>query len=183
MTGIRDCCETSFMKTFSCRLNGSWKKGSRNYQPNFKIILQSVSVIFKFVCPCLLLYFLCCLYLLFMFWVFIFVSLSLVPVPTVWILIAFWCVFSFVVYKVRDTTAQNLNQGRKRKQWGRGRDEGTSYHMRFSFHAVVSSSYFVKHKRKNPTKYLKKSSTRQARILINFMTQLLLELTCINLPC
>lgn len=36
MTGIRDCCETSFMKTFSCRLNGSWKKGGRNYKPNYK---------------------------------------------------------------------------------------------------------------------------------------------------
>lgn len=156
MTGIRDCCETSFMKTFSCRLNGSWKKGSRNYQPNFKIILQSVSVIFKFVYPCLLLYFLCCLYLLFMFRVFIFVSLSLVPVPTVWILIAFWCVFSFVVYKVRDTTMQKLNQGRKRKQWGRGRDEGRSYHSGFSFHTIALSSYFVNHKRKNTPKNINK---------------------------
>ena len=48
----------------------------------YKKILQSVSVIFKIVYPCLLLYFLRRLYLLFMFQVFIFVSLSLVPVPT-----------------------------------------------------------------------------------------------------
>lgn len=58
------------------------------------------------------------------------------PQPTVWILIAFWCVFSFVVYKVRDTTERKLNQEWKRKQWRRGRDGGRSYHPRFSLHAV-----------------------------------------------
>lgn len=74
------------------------------------------------------------------------------PLLTVWILIAFCCVFSFVVYKVRDTTAQKLNQEWKRKQWGRGRDEGRSYHPRLSFHAVVLSSYFLNHKGKKTPK-------------------------------
>lgn len=73
------------------------------------------------------------------------------PQLTVWILITFWCVFSFVVYKVRDTTERKLNQEWKRKQLERGRDEGKSYHPRFSFHAIVSSSYFVNHKRKKHT--------------------------------
>ena len=35
----------------------------------------------------------------------------------------FCCLFSFVVRKVRDSAAQKLNRGRKRKRWGRGRGE------------------------------------------------------------
>ena len=156
MTGIRDCCETSFMKTFSCRLNGSWKKGSRNNKPNYK---KNIAICFKRLQICLsmrpFVFSECAVYTFFSCFKCLFLFHSVwcqFPQLTVWILIAFWCVFPFVVYKVRDTTVQKLNQGWKRKQRGRGRDEGRSYHPRFSFHAVVSSSYFVNYKTKTHQK-------------------------------
>ena len=36
----------------------------------------------------------------------------------------FWCLFSFVVRKVRDTAAQKLNRRRTRKRWRRRQGGG-----------------------------------------------------------
>ena len=72
----------------------------------------------------------------------------------------FCCLFSFVVRKVRDSAAQKLNRGRKRKRWGRGRGEKavrkTSPASLFSilcFSSLVQLSlglisYFTNHKLK-----------------------------------
>ena len=76
----------------------------------------------------------------------------------------FWCVFLFVVRKVRDKTARKLNRGRKRKRW-RGEKAVSSPRHRppprppplFSvstsvLHSRRSNSSFANHKKKTPKK-------------------------------
>ena len=84
----------------------------------------------------------------------------------------FCCLFSFVVRKVRDSAAQKLNRGRKRKRWGRGRGEKavrkTSPASLFSilcFSSLVQLSlglisYFTNHKLKEKIHKKKLPATR-----------------------
>ena len=46
----------------------------------------------------------------------------------------FWCLFSFVVRKVRDTTARKLNQGRKGNDRGGGDGRRLTHHSCFANH-------------------------------------------------
>ena len=46
----------------------------------------------------------------------------------------FWCLFSFVIRKVRDTTGQKLNRGRQGNDRGGGEGRRLTHHSCFSNH-------------------------------------------------
>ena len=46
----------------------------------------------------------------------------------------FWCLFSFVVHKVRDTTGRKVNRGRQGNDRGGGEGRRLTHHSCFSNH-------------------------------------------------